>query len=152
MENGWRLSLCPPPTSSSASTDWPSVWGGNWSLSVGFVATAGVIAGIWPLAGIAVKAVTTSELRSMPCTHTVRAHTDRNTHTGSSMLSPHQYSTHTQTNENMHTQTCKQHLNYGSMLYKISGTFLDNPLPLQSSFNLLTLSMLESHAAFWLFP
>lgn len=51
----------------------------------------------------------------------------------------------------MHTQTCKQHLNYGSMLYKISGTFLDNLLPLQSLFNLLTPTVLESHTAFWLF-
>lgn len=37
----------------------------NWGLSVGFVATAGVIARIWPLAGIAVKAVSTAELGSM---------------------------------------------------------------------------------------
>lgn len=60
----------PPP----AFADWPSVWGGNWSLSVGFVATAGVIAGIWPLAGIAVKAVTTCELRIMPA-HIQYVHT-----------------------------------------------------------------------------
>lgn len=52
----------------------------------------------------------------------------------------------------MLTQTCKQHLNYGSMLYKISSTFLDNLLLLQSSFSLLTLGVLESPAAFWLFP
>lgn len=75
MENGWRLSLHPPL---AASTDWPSVWGGNWSLSVGFVATARVIAGIWPLAGIAVKAVTTSELRSMSA-HIQYVHTQPGT-------------------------------------------------------------------------
>lgn len=59
----WLEVVSSPPR--TASTDWSTVWGGNWSLSLGFVATARVIARIWPLAGIAVKAVTTSELRSM---------------------------------------------------------------------------------------
>lgn len=78
MENGCRLSLYPP----TASTDWPSVWGGNWSLSDSFVATARVIARIWPLAGIAVKAVTTSELGSMAAhTQYVHTHTHGSTHT-----------------------------------------------------------------------
>lgn len=76
VENGWRLSLYPP----TASTDWPSVWGGNWSLSDSFVATARVIARIWPLAGIAVKAVTTSELGSM-ATHIQHVHTQTGAHT-----------------------------------------------------------------------
>lgn len=93
MEPGLRLLLLP----------WSSVWGENWSLSAGFVATAGVISWIWPLAGIAVKAVRTSGLRSSCARMCVCIHTDK----GTKM-----------------TRTRKWHLNYGGMLYKISGTFL----------------------------
>lgn len=60
----WKLAWgCPPPALVQ------QLGGQNWGLSVGFVVTAGVIAWIWPLAGIAVKAVSTTELGSMLPTH-----------------------------------------------------------------------------------
>lgn len=88
---------------------------GGWvgAFSVGFVATAGVIGGIWPSAGIAVKAVATSELRggrthAHTCTHTCNMF---RTHTYTpagvvSNLPMHVPCTHTQTNDNTHTHTC----------------------------------------------
>lgn len=107
MENGWRLSLYPLLCLHRLA----QCLGGKLEPSAGFVATAGVITGIWPLAGIAVKAVTTSELRSMS-THIqyVRAHTNThtthiNTHTQEYM--PMHMHIHIQytTNENMRTHT-----------------------------------------------
>lgn len=52
----------------------------------------------------------------------------------------------------IHTRRPKCHLNYGGMLYKISGKYLGNLLRLQSSFSLLTPSMPQCRATFWLFP
>lgn len=48
----------------------------------------------------------------------------------------------------MHTQICKQNLNYERMFYKISSAFLDNLLPFQTSSRLLTLGMPKTRAAF----
>lgn len=92
----------------------------------------GVISWIWPLAGIAVKAVSTSELRSSRAQLCVRVHTDKG--------------------EKKLTRTRKWHLNYGGMLYKISSTFWGNLLLLQSLFSPLTPGVPQSHAAFWLLP
>lgn len=79
------------------------------------------------------------------CRH---AHMHRNTYAGRRMIKLQP--THTQTNKNMHTRAPKKHLNFESMLHKISRTFLDNLLLLQTSFSLLTLCMPEFHAALWL--
>lgn len=109
---------------------WSSVWGENWSLSVGFVVTAGGY--------LLHLAIGRYSCQSCQCIWTQeRSCTDVCAHT------------HRQGKKKI---TCNWHLNYGGMLYKISGTFFRNLLLLQNSFSPLTPGVPQSHAAFWLLP